>query len=135
MNELDDVTALVETYANDLRVLFVHYPLPMHPRAIPAAVAAECAAEQGEFWRYAERLFAGQPDLSAGTLRSHASALGLDLQRWVACTETPAALERVRDHQRQMAAFGVRYTPTFFVNGRYRTGASRPDRTVDTVRR
>ena len=40
-------------------------PLPMHPLAVPAAVAARCAGEQGKYWEYREALFARRRRLPA----------------------------------------------------------------------
>lgn len=38
------------------RLNYHHFPLSMHPRAVPAAIYAECAAEQGRFWEFSDRL-------------------------------------------------------------------------------
>ncbi len=44
-----------------IRWVYRNYPLPGHAIAQPAAQAAECAAEQGEFWQYADKVFATHP--------------------------------------------------------------------------
>ena len=41
---------LLKKIAGKARYVSMHFPLGMHPQAIPAAEAAECAAEQGKFW-------------------------------------------------------------------------------------
>src|SRR4051812_41295422 len=38
-----------DTYKDDVRLVFKHNPLPFHQRAMPAALAAECAHEQNKF--------------------------------------------------------------------------------------
>lgn len=40
-----------------VKMYFRHYPLPFHPMAKPAAVAVECANEQGKFWELHDRIF------------------------------------------------------------------------------
>src|SRR3954469_1289090 len=45
----------------EARVVFRHFPVrTSHPRAYPAAHAAEAAAEQGAFWAMHDALFADQ---------------------------------------------------------------------------
>jgi len=46
--------ALSKKYGNDLRIVFKHNPLGFIPNAMPAALAAECAREQGKFWQISE---------------------------------------------------------------------------------
>lgn len=44
-------------YANDVTIVYKHFPLSFHQMAKPAAVAAECANEQGKFWQMHDKLF------------------------------------------------------------------------------
>jgi protein-disulfide isomerase len=50
---------ILENYIKTGKVLFVYkeYPLTFHPYAQKAAEASLCAAEQGKFWEYHDRLF------------------------------------------------------------------------------
>lgn len=42
---------VVDAYPNDVRWVYRHFPLEqLHPNARGAALAAECAGEQGKFW-------------------------------------------------------------------------------------
>jgi len=50
-------------FPNEVTIVYRHFPLTAHPRAFPAAVAAECAAEQGFFWEYHDKLFVEGGDL------------------------------------------------------------------------
>ena len=68
-----------------VRYYFRDLPLPAHPQALPAALAARCAGEQGKFWEMHERLFANQNALGADALKQHAAALGLDAARFNDC--------------------------------------------------
>src|SRR3989338_457377 len=58
-------TEALQTIENEfpgiLRVEFRHYPLEQpHPWALTAALFSECAAEQGKFWEFHDRLFSEQ---------------------------------------------------------------------------
>lgn len=47
-------------YPADVRVVFKHYPLSFHAHARAAAIAAECAGEQGRFWEMHDAIFQGR---------------------------------------------------------------------------
>ncbi len=110
--------ALLERYPDELQIAFRHYPLSsMHPHALSAAVAVECAGEQGRFWQMLERLVAPDARLSDPALLEHAAALGLEMAAFSACLGSEAPRERIERDQQQAQALGVRATPTFFLNG------------------
>lgn len=69
-----------------LRLAYRHFPLyEIHPEAVPAAVASECAAAQGAFWAYHDLLMAG----SGWDYPALARRLGLDPKAFQACPRTP----------------------------------------------
>ena len=117
------ITELRKTYGDKIRFVYRHYPLPSHPNARPAAEAAQCAAEQGQFWQYYEKLFADQTKLSDDGLKSSASALGMDMPRFTACVDSHKYKDRVETDIRDGNDAGVSGTPAFFINGRMLTGA------------
>jgi protein-disulfide isomerase len=111
---LADVEAL---YGADLRVVFKNFPLAgIHPRAQAAAVAAECAHEQGKFWELHDLLFTTALD-DATLLADAARVPGLDLAAWQACLTAPAAAERVAADVALGTGLGIDGTPTLVVNG------------------
>ena len=101
------------------RVRFVSrdLPLPMHREAVPAAVAARCAAEQGRYWEYREALFAAQVRLGEELYARVATQLGLDAGRFAACRRErgPAYEQEVRADASLAASAGINGTPTFLV--------------------
>jgi protein-disulfide isomerase len=114
------VVKQVQTDLGD-RLLFVyrHFPLSeIHPEAMPAAQAAEAAGRQGQFWQMHHSLFANQRDLDPESLLARATGLGLNLDRFVADANDPAASRHISDDIESGARSGVNGTPTFFVNGR-----------------
>jgi len=62
-----------------LRYAFRHFPLEqMHPNALAAAEAAECASNQGKFWEMRGLLFTNQKDLSQRFWQRDIPSIGLD---------------------------------------------------------
>ena len=119
---------LLSRYRDEVRFVFRHFPLSSlcnpeiqsvgHENACAAAVASECAGEQGKFDAYANLLFRNQGDLSPERLRALAEDLGLDGDAFGTCLEGPAAKGRVQADIGRAREAGVRSTPTFFLNGR-----------------
>jgi protein-disulfide isomerase len=109
-----------------LRVAFRHFPVrASHPRAQPAACAAEAAALQGAFWPMHDALFADQGRLEDPHLWARAERLGLDLARFDADRRSDAVAQRIREDFRGGVRAGVVTTPTLFFGGRVHAG--RPD--------
>jgi protein-disulfide isomerase len=109
-----------------LRVAFRHFPIrASHPRALPAACAAEAAGCQDAFWPMHDALFGDQARLEDPHLWARAEALGLDLDRFEADRRSDAVADRVRSDFRGGVRAGVPTTPTMFLEGRMHAG--RPD--------
>ena len=117
------VNQVLSTYGDKIHFVYRNYPLPSHPNARPAAEAAQCAAEQGQFWQYYDRLFADQTKLSDDGLKQSAAALGLDAGRFNACFDSHKYKDRVETDIKDGNEAGVSGTPAFFINGRMLTGA------------
>ena len=105
------------------RVTFVVRHMPLHGNSVNAALAAEAAAEQGEFEAMYHRLFEtaeqwGHQEASQReTFFGYAEDLGLDMDRFTAAYDDPATLERIEQSQQDGQALGVSGTPTFFLDG------------------
>lgn len=124
---------LVTAYPDDVRVVFQHFPLAMHPGAERAARASIAAQAQGRFWAMHDRLFRLRHSQGNEPLIELAEELGLDAIRFAADLEDPDVAERVRLEQDQGRALGVRSTPNFFINGRLVAGALPPERLQQLV--
>ncbi len=118
------VNELEKELGGDVRLVWKHLPLPFHANAVPAAVAAEAARQQGKFWEMHDRLFASQAALSEAAYRAAAKELGLDLARFERALKDPSTRARVEEDANAAAAAGVTGTPTFVVNGEPVTGAA-----------
>jgi protein-disulfide isomerase len=117
------VKQVLSTYGDRIRFVYRNYPLPSHPNARPAAEAAQCAAEQGQFWPYHDRLFAEPNKLSDDDLKASAAALGMDAGRFNACFDSHKYKARVEADMQAGNDAGVNGTPAFFINGRMLSGA------------
>jgi protein-disulfide isomerase len=113
------VKLLLERFAARVRFVYRHFPLEdVHPCAVPAAQASECAGEQGKFWPMHDLLYEHQSHLANKQLHEYAQHLGLDMARYTAEMDDQVYLQRVREQLQGGLNSGVRATPTFFINGR-----------------
>ncbi len=110
-------------YGDKVRIVWKHQPLPFHPNAMPAALAAEAAREQGKFWPMHDKLFENQQALSDATYERAAKEIGLDVGRWKSAYESKKYQARVEEDRRLATSLGVNGTPTMFVNGEQVVGA------------
>jgi len=117
------VARVLATYGERIRFVYRNYPLAIHPNARPAAEAAQCANEQGQFWPYHDRLFAAPDKLSTADLKQTAADLGMDAARFNRCVDEHAYQSTVEADARAGADAGVTGTPAFFINGRMLSGA------------
>ena len=115
-------------YGDKVRIVWKDFPLtPIHPEAFKAAEAAHCAAEQGRYWEFHDRLFAHQERLGVEVLKAHASALGMDGGTFARCLDSSRYEPRVREGMEAGQKLGIEATPTMFVNGRIVSGAQPVD--------
>jgi protein-disulfide isomerase len=80
-----------------VRLVFRHFPPESpHSDGFRAAVAAECAAQQGVFWEMHDTIFANAEALSENDLLGYAAGLGLDEAAFAACLDSDDAEAGVR---------------------------------------
>jgi protein-disulfide isomerase len=107
-------------YPDQVRLVHRDFPLPGHPGAHPAAAAARCAYEQGEFWAYHDALFLHAP-MPIEYLQL-ANDLRLDTEAFRSCLSSGRPQAAVSKDTQEARQLGISGTPTFFVNGRYLSG-------------
>ncbi len=114
----DTVKQIVNEYGDRIKLEFKHFPLTtIHPQAFRAALASECANDQGKFWEYHDLLFMNQPSFSPSELVSYAEGLGLNTESFSACLDSRAKNDVVRADMDEGKSRQINATPTFFVNG------------------
>jgi len=112
------IVRAMQEYSGKIRWVYRHFPLEsIHPNARPAAEASECAAEQGKFWEFADKLFERQSELGPDLYPKLAKELRLDQATFTACVTSRKYQQRVADNEQAGLAVGVRGTPGSFVNG------------------
>jgi predicted DsbA family dithiol-disulfide isomerase len=117
------VSKVAERYAGKVRIVFRHYPLPMHSHAVKAAEASMCANDQGKFWEMHKQLFANQKALELADLKGYAKTVGLDETKFASCLESAKMKSLVESDQKAGEEVGVNGTPAFFINGKSLSGA------------
>ncbi|MFH1171807.1 MAG: thioredoxin domain-containing protein, partial [bacterium] len=85
---------MLKKYGDKIRFIYRDFPNPdIHPNALPAALAASCAQEEGKFWPYFDLLFGHQQQLTSDELRSTAQTVGLNLTAYDQCLSTKRHLQ------------------------------------------
>jgi len=98
-------------------ITFRNMPLDeLHPRARPAARAAECAYDQGKFEPFHDALFLDQSGVGSRPWTSFAVSAGIaDTTKFKACLASPRVDARVIADEHAADRLGIRGTPTFVV--------------------
>ncbi|MFA6410967.1 MAG: thioredoxin domain-containing protein [Candidatus Buchananbacteria bacterium] len=109
---------ILADYGNQVLFVFRDFPLMNdHPKALAAAMAANCAYEQGGFWEMYDKIYAtNQETLAETILRNYAVELGLNMPQFDNCLESGKFLKEIEQDLQQGYELGVRATPTFFIN-------------------
>ena len=111
-----------------IRYVFRNFPLErIHPHALRAGVAGECAREQGKFWDMHDRLFANQQALEEPDLLKTAAAAGVDASAFKQCLGGRGETKIRRDLD-DGARAGITGTPYFFI------GVTQPDGKVKVMK-
>jgi protein-disulfide isomerase len=118
-----------------LAVVYRHLPLSHHAGALPAATAAECAADQGRFPAYHAALFSHQDTLAAVRWTSLAADVGVpDTAAFARCIAVPGVRAEIARDVAAARALGIDGTPAVMVRGTLVTSGS-PDVLDDLVGR
>ncbi len=121
---------------------YVHFPLDpecnplvekeLHPDACEAAIASECARREGQFWEYADSLFADQRDLGHEALVRRAETLGIEREGFERCLKDPSVLLKLTDDILLAGKVDVHGTPTLLIDG-YRVGGVPRRQALDRI--
>lgn len=114
----------LDGYGSKVQWVYKHFPLDsIHPFARRAALASECAGDQGKFWEYLDNLFANQKDIDGEYLLTSAESLGLDKKQFSECLDSGKYANKVNADYALAGELGVMVTPTSFINGQEVKGA------------
>ncbi|MEA3398291.1 MAG: thioredoxin domain-containing protein [Patescibacteria group bacterium] len=121
-----NITEEIKDYFKDkIVVAFRHFPLNFHALAVSAALASECAAEQGKFWEMYDLFFQANINnkLSAVYIAKAAEELDLDLAQFNQCCETEKYKDKIQEQMLEGRNYGVSGAPGNFINGEPVPGA------------
>ncbi len=114
---------LKEQYVESGQVRFVFFDLPLqqHQNAVPAALAARCAGDQGSYWEMHDVLFDKQYEWSgsgspAETFTRYAGDLGLETRRFKRCMDTDLHIEDIEQSRQVAVRLQLTSTPTVLVD-------------------
>ena len=114
---------VMSAYPRQIKFVYRDNPLSSHPEAVPAAEAANCAGEQGAYWKFHDALFNGQYGLGRSAYDQYATDLGLNTSAFDACLDSHRYQGEVRADASDAARVGISSTPSFVINGRLLVGA------------
>jgi len=124
---LPTLEELEKQYKGRIRFVWRNFPLPFHPEARPAAMAAmEAFAQKGSagFWKMHELIYAGQSTgLDRSALEGYAKQLGLAPDKFRDALDSGTHEAEIQADEAAGKAAGVRGTPAFVINGYYVSGA------------
>ena len=106
---------VIAAYPDDVRWVYRHFPLDsLHSKARAEAEATECAAEQGKFWEFTDKIFSVTPSnngLNLDDLPKFAKEIGLDVAKFETCQKEGRYRNKVQQQYEDATAAGGQGTP------------------------
>ena len=110
---------LKKNYVDTGKIRYVSrdLPLPMHPNAMSAAIAARCAGEQNKdkFWEMRHRLIVNANQLGAEKYNALADELKLDRAEFQACLAQDKFKAQIEKDMTDAGLAGIGGTPSFVI--------------------
>lgn len=108
----------------DVRVVFRHFPLSFHDKALLGAQAVEAAGLQGKFWELHDVIFASQSEWNVMTVAEYqdwlvnaAKGIGLDGARFASDLTSDTIVQKVQQESQIATSLGLGGTPSLFFDG------------------
>lgn len=115
------IKKIVEESNGEIAWVLRNLPLDsIHPEARPAALAAECIAEQlgnDGFWAFADSMFTDQENMGNARYLSLAGSLGADTGKYMSCVSSKKYNQKIGDESAQAQVAGAQGTPFTIVYG------------------
>ena len=122
---MQTLPTIMDEYINKgtVKLVFRDFPIQsIHPNAVPASIAAECANEQGKFEQMYHMLFEKQKEWSnletsyaITAFNQYASELQLNEEKFDSCIKNVKYIEEVQKDLNEGRTYGVTGTPGFFI--------------------
>ena len=121
-----DTLPLLKTQYIDtgkVNLIYRDFPIPkIYSNSMSAALASECADDQGKFWEYHDMLLENQdiwrqnePDLVISTFKQFATTLNLNQEKFDSCLDSGKYADEIKSDIDDGSNYAVTGTPTFFI--------------------
>lgn len=116
----DSLRRIVEQSNGRIAVIYRYFPLTqIHPHSLQAAVAAECAADQGQFEAYHDALFRFQDSLGAWPWSRYAQLADIaDIVRFETCVANQRTTPEIERDRSLADSLHLTGTPSFIAGGK-----------------
>ena len=122
---IQTLPTIMEEYIEkgDVKLVFRDFPLQsIHPNAVPASVAAECANEQGKFKQMHDILFEKQSEWSnletvyaIELFNQYSEQINLEQEQFTSCLSTAKYVKEIQHDLDDGRTYGITGTPGFFI--------------------
>lgn len=116
---------LIQRYPNDIRLIYRHYPLKSHKNSRAAAISAEAAAEQDQFFEMIDLLYKNQGEWTnikdpTNAFATYADELNLNIERFMAALKKD--WPNIESDYKLAKSMNLELAPTIFINGIINSG-------------
>lgn len=118
----ESLKKVVEKHKNNVRLVYMDFPLNSSGVSNQISYGAVCADEQKKFWDYHYMAFENQGSLSKESPLEFAKKLKLDLKKFETCLGSAGPKEKVEFSRNEGERIGVGGTPSIYINGRKQFG-------------
>jgi protein-disulfide isomerase len=122
----ETLETMLQTFPDDIQIVYKNFPLTYHKQAELAAAAALAAGEQGKFWEMHNLLYKNRNALTREDILGYAKVLKLDGAQFEESLDSEEISQLIDQEKTQGQKLGVRNIPTTFINGRSLTGSPPP---------
>ena len=122
---IQTLPTIMEEYIEkgSVKLVFRDFPIQsIHPNAVPASVAAECANEQGKFKQMHDILFEKQNEWSnletvyaIELFNQYSEQINLEQEQFSLCLSTAKYVKEIQNDLDDGRTYGVTGTPGFFI--------------------
>ena len=117
----DTEPQIVQQYIDTgkINIVFKHFAW-YGPDSISAAMASQCANDQGKFWQYHDILYQNQGEINSGwaskdNLKKFALQIGLDSEKFNSCLDSEKYKSLVQSDINLASSVGFQGTPGFII--------------------
>ncbi|MTI12031.1 DsbA family protein [Sansalvadorimonas verongulae] len=114
----ETLNKVMEAAGNNIRLVYMDFPINRSGISRGVALGAVCADEQGMFWEYNDTAFKQQHSLNENSKITLAEGLGLDMAAYQTCLDSDRPEKRVARSEAVAERLGLTGTPAFFMDGK-----------------